>query len=436
MMNKEELASLVREDRVHARVYTDPEIFEIEMKRLWRRAWLFGCHESQIPNPGDFFTTTLARQPVIFSRSENGNVAALFNRCAHRGALLCNHLSGNAKVLHCPYHGWAYRSDGRLAGIPYRAAYSENFLKSEDLNLAAVPRIGRYRGFVFVSLSPAGIAFEDFIAQLGSGIDNLLDRSPNGEIHTAGLHRYKYRGNWKLQIENGVDEYHPFFSHASTVNTEGRQMRRTYGDVEGKFATSGDENPLGRGRTVFDDTTGIHRYPYGQSCLTSEDYKERLSDDLLIPEYRKILVARHGEARVKQIENETRITNAVFYPNLILRAIGNLHIRVVKPIAVNQSEVWVWPLVYDGAPDHMERGIVRYGNMHTSSSSFIQTDDLEVFERAQGGMMAQAPEWIRLARGFGRETPGKLPGELVAEGSWEAGMRAQFDYWKQVNCAE
>jgi phenylpropionate dioxygenase-like ring-hydroxylating dioxygenase large terminal subunit len=431
-MNSEQLTNLVRPDRVHGRVYTDPQIFDLEMKRLWRKTWLFGCHESQIPATGDFFTTTLAKQPIIFTRCADGTIAALYNRCVHRGTLLCNQMSGNARILQCPYHGWSYRCDGTLAGIPYKSAYSQEFLGSADLNLARVPNVGQYRGFVFVRFSAEGVPFDEFVTQLRSGIDSLLDRSPTGDIHVAGLHRYNYAGNWKLQIENGVDEYHPFFAHASTVNKEGRQIRRTYGDVEGKFAERGDEDAATVSRSVFDDTAKVRRFRYGQSCLTTEDDKERLSDDLLIPEYRKILVERHGEARVREIEDETRILNAVFYPNLILRVTGNLHIRVIKPIAVDQTEVWVWPLVYTGVSDEMRRGIIRYGNMHTSSSSFVQSDDLEVFERAHAGMLAEAPEWVLLARGLGQETPGKLPGEGVAEGTWESGMRTQFEHWKNL----
>src|SRR5262249_47662469 len=118
------------------------------------------------------------------------------------------------------------------------------------------------------------------------------------------------------------------------------------------------------------------------------------------------------------------------------RVIGNLHIRVVKPIAVNRTEVWVWPFVYTGAPAGMDAGIIRFANMHTSASSFVQSDDLEVFERVQAGMMAQSPEWIRLARGLDREVEGRTPNERVAEGSWESGMRAQFEYWRQLNVGQ
>src|SRR4051794_9076779 len=86
----DEIAKLVEPGRVHRRVYVDSEIFELEMERLFGRAWLFVGHTSQVPNPGDFFTTELARQPVVMTRHRDGTVHVLFNRCTHRGAKVVN----------------------------------------------------------------------------------------------------------------------------------------------------------------------------------------------------------------------------------------------------------------------------------------------------------------------------------------------------------
>ena len=82
----DEIAKLIQPGRVHRRVYTDPEIFELEMERIYGRAWLFVGHASQVPKPGDYITTELARQPVIMMRHSDGSIKVLFNRCTHRGA--------------------------------------------------------------------------------------------------------------------------------------------------------------------------------------------------------------------------------------------------------------------------------------------------------------------------------------------------------------
>lgn len=111
---RDELAELVRPDRVHRDIYSDPDLFDLEMKQIFGRAWLVLGHESQIPKPGDFFRTEMARQPVIVTRHVDGAVHVLLNRCQHRGSLVCHKQSGNTRQFVFPYHGWAYATDGEL----------------------------------------------------------------------------------------------------------------------------------------------------------------------------------------------------------------------------------------------------------------------------------------------------------------------------------
>ena len=96
---RDELREMVQPDRVHRAIYTDPAIFEIEMEKIFRRVWLYVGHESLVPNPGDYYCTHLARQPVVLSRHKDEGICVLFNRCGHRGAKVLNAERGNAKVF-------------------------------------------------------------------------------------------------------------------------------------------------------------------------------------------------------------------------------------------------------------------------------------------------------------------------------------------------
>jgi len=116
---------------------------------------------------------------------------------------------------------------------------------------------------------------------------------------------------------------------------------------------------------------------------------------------------------------------------VIMRVTGNMHIRVVRPISVGLTEVLVWPIQIKGVADGINQGIVRYANVHVSVSSFVQTDDLEVFERVYEGLQAGRPDWVMLARGVGQDWDGPYPDEKVGLATWETGMRAQFRYWKE-----
>src|ERR671922_2682155 len=118
MAANEQLAMLVQPDRVHRSVYADPGIFELEMERIFGRAWLMLGHESQLKSPGDYFTTRMGREPVIVVRESKDKVRVLINRCAHRGSMVCAEGRGNVERFVCPYHGWSYDRSGALKAVP------------------------------------------------------------------------------------------------------------------------------------------------------------------------------------------------------------------------------------------------------------------------------------------------------------------------------
>ena len=127
-MTPQDAAALVQPRQLHRDIYLSPAVFALEMSRLWAGAWLFVGHDSQVPQPGDYTTMTLAGQPVMMIRREAGDapgaIAVLLNRCAHKGAPLSTAPAGHAdRYLRCPYHGWTYRLDGTLAGLPVKAGY-------------------------------------------------------------------------------------------------------------------------------------------------------------------------------------------------------------------------------------------------------------------------------------------------------------------------
>src|SRR5438128_1344740 len=93
-------------------IFADEEIYRLEMERVFGRCWLFLAHESQIPNPGDFFSTYMGEDAVIVVRGQDGKVRAFLNTCSHRGNKVTFAESGNTKTFTCNYHGWCYATDG------------------------------------------------------------------------------------------------------------------------------------------------------------------------------------------------------------------------------------------------------------------------------------------------------------------------------------
>ena len=160
-----EIGGLVEPHRVHRDVYLDPEIFELEMKRIWGRAWIYVGHESQVRKPGDFITTTIGTEPVVMARDKTGAVHVMINRCGHKGAKVVAQASGSTPMFRCPYHGWSYQLDGRLNVIPHDTGYDETGLDRNDpqFSMPTVARMESYRGFVFASLASDGPDLATFL---------------------------------------------------------------------------------------------------------------------------------------------------------------------------------------------------------------------------------------------------------------------------------
>jgi benzoate/toluate 1,2-dioxygenase alpha subunit len=420
--SKEDLRNMVREDRVHRAAYIEPEIFDIEMEKIFKKVWLYVGHESLIPNSGDYYTTTLANQAVVLSRHNDGNVYVLFNRCGHRGAKVLNKERGNAQIFSCMYHGWGFRPNGDLAGVPMRIDFPEKVLEEPQSGMVRLPRVETYRGFVFASFNPEVGPLLDYMGAAKVGIDELVDRSPVGEIElSAGCQRYHYKGNWKLQLENQADMYHPAACHGSTVGPDGRQFKRRAGAEGGDAAFFADN-----GEAVVAQT-GVRGFKNGHSSEASLFDKEQSGGEWT--EYRAMMVAVHGEEKTAEILKNKR-HSMTFFPSVDI-LIAQTSVRVIRPISVDHTEIEIWPVRLTGAPDRISTDLVKYANITHSASSFIQSDDLESFERTQEGLKTQGADWFLVAKGMGHEID-EGNGALFGPRSSEVGQRAQHYAWRDL----
>ncbi len=146
MLEDDPVQHLHRLDRA---VFTDEELFELELKHIFEGNWVYLAHESQIPNVNDYLTVHIGRQPVVITRSKDGKLNALANTCTHRGAILCRHKKGNKSSFTCPFHGWTFSNSGKLLKVKdnnAEAGYPASFNceGSHDLKrLGALPELPR-----------------------------------------------------------------------------------------------------------------------------------------------------------------------------------------------------------------------------------------------------------------------------------------------------
>ena len=221
--NVDAVRSLVRETEVHRDIYVDEEVFQLEMEHLFANTWVYVGHDSQTPNSGDFYGTTIGTQPVLMVRHTDGSAKVLYNRCPHKGTRITGETHGNTgKFFRCPYHAWSFSTDGSLIATPLKSGYENTGFEASHAaqGMTAVHHVRNYRGFVFAKLNDGGATFEEFFGESLSSLDNMVDRSPAGRLEVAGgVLKYVHRCNWKMLVENQTDTCHPMVAHESSAGT-------------------------------------------------------------------------------------------------------------------------------------------------------------------------------------------------------------------------
>jgi phenylpropionate dioxygenase-like ring-hydroxylating dioxygenase large terminal subunit len=189
------------------KLYLDPAVAEREQRRIFERTWQLAGHVSQLPKTGAYVTAWAGNQPVLVVRDEEGGLRAFRNVCRHRGSMLLTG-SGQCKAaIRCRYHGWTYRLDGELIGVPEGRAFGDTLDKAA-LGLMPV-RVEEMCGLLFVNLDPQAQSLADTLGDLPQrlapyGIEGLEHFSP---------YRGEQPANWKVIVDNYLEGYHVPIAH-------------------------------------------------------------------------------------------------------------------------------------------------------------------------------------------------------------------------------
>lgn len=419
------LAALVEPDQVHRDVYLDQDVFDLEMERLFHRTWVYLGHTSQVPNTGDYLTVDIAREPLVMVRQADGSVRVLKNRCAHKGAKLVSAPSGNTgKFFRCPYHAWTYKTDGKPLAIPLKNGYEGTRMAEcpSGQGLTAVANVETYRGFVFVRLSDEGPTFSEYFGDSLSSIDNMADRSPEGELEIAGgCLRYMHNCNWKMFVENLNDTMHPMVAHESSAGTAKKLWDGKSADEPKPMAIE-QFVPFVSGYDFFDGM-GVRVFENGHS-YTGVNFSIHSSYSAL-PEYEQKLAAAWGQEKAKQVLGTAR-HNTVYYPSLTIKGAIQA-IRVVRPIAPDKTLIESWTFRLKGAPDALLQRTLTYSRLINSPMSVVGHDDLHAYRAIQEGLAASGNAWVSLHRDY-RAGEGEAQ-DLTVNGTSEISMRNQFRAW-------
>lgn len=377
--------------RVAKSVYVDPEIFELEMERIFARVWTFVCHESQIKTVGDYFATQIARQPIFAIRSTENDIKVYFDACSHRGARLTTRRYGRAATITCRYHGWCFNTSGKCIKIPYKnEGWPEGVPSNLSLDLTPVPRVANYRGFIFASLAPNGESLEDFLGEAKRFIDTMVDQSPEGIEVVDGSIRYLMNANWKFQSENGADGYHVASVHRNYADTVVFREQLT-ADLDPHKATEAGRI-LNRGKTA----TGA--YDLGMGHMVN--WSARVNTAAVpLGEREPALLEAFPEGYVRWMVRRGRVLT--MFPNFLINDVASTAIRVWRPVSVDQTELETWCFAPVGESGAAREARLRKFEDFFFPSSLAVPDDVAAMEGAhEGSAAANSMGWVRFSRGM------------------------------------
>lgn len=429
---EKELGALVEPKRIHRNVYTDPEVFDLEMERIWGKAWIYIGHESQVPNAGDYATVNIGSKPLVMVRDRAGKVHVLYNRCGHKGAKLVDTASGNTGGgFVCCYHGWSYQLDGRLVGVPHLKGYVDTGFDKKDpqYSMQKLEQYDSYRGFVFATMDPDAPDLKSWMGGAAEVMDNLCDRSPEGEVEVIGPPlRFDHRCNWKMFIENLNDTMHPMVVHRSVVDAANEYIE-TLPEDSARREEAEIIPPFGASYKNF-EATDIVGFPYGHHY---DGGKTSIHANYSVdPEYEKVMIEAYGPERTREILTHNT-HNTLYYPSLTIKsAVQN--IRVVRPIAVDRCVIESWTFRLKGAPDSLLHRTILYSRLINSSGSMVGPDDLVSYRRMQLGLESTATEWVEMHRDFGRDE--MHHDHWVGRGTSDVDVRTQYRAWRHYMLGE
>jgi salicylate 5-hydroxylase large subunit len=386
-------------------VYSDPAVFKAEMEKIWYGPhWLYTGLECEIPNVGDFRTTTLGQRPVIMVRSAPNEISVVENRCAHRGMKFCQERFGNRQDLLCPYHQWSYSLKGDLMGVPFLRGVKGQGGMPQDFDTKANGlrklKVEVANGVVWASFSGGTPSFRDYV---GERFWKHYTRVYDGrKLEVLGYSRQRIPGNWKLMLENIKDPYHAGLLHVFFV---------TFGLFRADQKSAVDIDDTGRHGIL------ISRMGDKQVNEVTSDMRQ-FQGDLALRDPRILDV-------VREFPGEETVGMITIFPSVILQQqVNSLTTRQIVPTGPGSFDFHWTHWTYADDSDEMKQRRLRQANLF-GPAGLVSVDDGEVIEFSQQGFSPSPDEAAVVLMGGRNIAP---TDHMVTE----TAIRAMYQYWRGV----
>lgn len=351
-------------------LFVNDDLYRQELEKLFARAWLFVGHESQIPNPGDFFVSRMAEESVILCRDQKSAIHVFLNTCRHRGMKVCRYDHGNTSTFTCPYHSWSYTTDGQLFGVPQYKTLYEGTLDKSKFSLIEVPRMVNYKGTIWASWDASAPDFFDYLGGAKEHLDMVLDcrdGREGGSMVFGGVHKWVIPANWKFAAENFLGDTYHNPSHAS-VDMIGIGPSAAAG-VKGRR----DDEMAGAQHVwvSYPQGHGIH------SAIRPEGapYANAYIDNKPVEDYFRSCF----EARNRKLGDRARLIpfTGTLFPNTSYHGRQPRALCVWHPHGPTQTEVWRFFMVDKDAPDNVKDTLRHYYMRYSGPAGMTEQDDME-----------------------------------------------------------
>ncbi len=406
------------------RIYSDQAIYQEELRKIFARAWNFMCHETQIPEAGDFFMNFIGEDEVIVVRDRAGEVQVLLNSCPHRGNTVCRAEQGRTASFLCSYHGWNFDLTGELVGMPGEDTFYRDDIDKTQWGLGKAAQVASYKGFVFATLDPGAPPLEEYLGWVGRlGIDTL---ATHGDlVAVEGVVKNRVKCNWKLAVDNLYDWYHVKVSHGTALRAG--------------FLSDESMAPLEQMVILGEYGHGIGGPGMSESQLA--EFDARMASGEGEPGWYDLQARRRLDPEVRDVLGPigTRcLGHPNIFPNLWVALTRQVCLRI--PRGPYETELWWFTFMPKDISEAERRQSMFMANHVFGPAGLLEQDDGENWSHstrgARGAVTQQQPLNFSMGRGHdqvGEDASGQHCIETVVN---EHGQRWTYQSWQEWMLAD
>lgn len=358
----------VDQGKIPASIYGNPDIHDLELRRVFGRAWVYLGHESEIPSEGDYVLRKIGEDDFIVVRDEDGNVNVLFDACRHRGVQICRADHGNTSHFRCPYHGWVYDTKGNLIGAPLWKNALQG-MPTEGNGLVKPAQVESYLGLIFATLDPSAPPLQEYLGGMKWYLDLIFGLNEHGIEILGEPQRFVIDADWKSGADNfSGDDYHLGTLHKSVWEV-GAFPLSFEDNMQGYHIQAAPGHSLSFSMAMSEQEPGPRYFGFAPELV--ESFKpEKISSEQL------------NAARM------SRVFVGNVFPNFSMLVLpmtedpahaptGIITIRVWQPKGPGKVEVWNWFAGYKNMSPQLKDRVYKAGLGTFSMGGSFEMDDTE-----------------------------------------------------------